>query len=199
MTKKSNSNFKAHEFANTVEYANNLKLKLLKQENNIKKIINKIHITLKKGKKIFICGNGGSAADAQHLAAEFLIRLTKNIKRKSYPVIPLALDTSTLTACGNDLGFDQIFSRTLEGLGNQGDTLIVISTSGNSKNILRVLKEAKKKKISSIGLLGNNGGKCKTRTDLKIIVPSKNTARIQECHIFLGHIIFSAVEKKLVN
>lgn len=199
MIKKNNINLKAGELNKAVQYANNLKMKILKQENNIKKIINKIYQTLKKEKKIFICGNGGSAADAQHLAAEFLIRLTKNVKRKSYPVIPLALDTSTLTACGNDFGFDQIFSRTLEGLGNKGDTLIVISTSGNSKNILRVLNEAKKRGISSIGFLGNNGGKCKKKTDLKIIVPSNNTARIQECHIFLGHIIFSAVEKKLIN
>ena len=163
MIKKNNINLKAGELNKAVQYANNLKMKILKQENNIKKIINKIYQTLKKEKKIFICGNGGSAADAQHLAAEFLIRLTKNVKRKSYPVIPLALDTSTLTACGNDFGFDQIFSRTLEGLGNKGDTLIVISTSGNSKNILRVLNEAKKRGISSIGFLGNNGGKCKKK------------------------------------
>ena len=199
MKKKNKQISKVHELASAVYHSNNLKVRLLKQENDIKKIIDRIYSTLKGKKKIFICGNGGSAADAQHLAAEFLVRLTKNVKRKSYPVIPLALDTSTLTACGNDLGFDQIFSRTLEGLGNKGDTLIVISTSGNSKNILRVLKEAKKKKILSIALLGNNGGKCKTKTDLKIIVPTNNTARIQECHIFLGHIIFSAVEKKLVN
>ena len=111
--KKNNINLK-NELNKAVQYANNLKMKILKQENNIKKIINKIYQTLKKRKKNFICGNGGSAADAQHLAAEFLIRLTKNVK-KSYPVIPLALDTSTLTACGNDIGFDQIFSRTLEG------------------------------------------------------------------------------------
>ena len=147
MKKKTNIFSKADEFTNIVKYANNLKISLIKQDQDIKKIINKIYQTLKKGKKIFICGNGGSAADAQHLAAEFLIRLTKNVKRKSYPVIPLALDTSTLTACGNDIGFEQIFSRTLEGIGNKGDSLIVISTSGNSKNILRVLKEAKKKKF----------------------------------------------------
>ena len=199
MKKKTNIDFKTDDLTNAVKYANNLKVSLLKKGDDIKKIVNRIYQTLKKGKKIFICGNGGSAADAQHLAAEFLIRLTKNVKRKSYPVIPLALDTSTLTACGNDLGFDQIFSRTLEGLGNKGDTLIVISTSGNSKNILRVLKEAKKKRISSIGFLGSNGGKCKKQTDLKIIVPSNNTARIQECHIFLGHLIFEQAEKIMIE
>lgn len=186
-------------FLSSIEYANKLKLKLLEQKKNVEKIIDEIFITLKKEKKIFICGNGGSAADAQHLAAEFLVRLTKNIKRKSYPVIPLALDTSTLTACGNDMGFEHIFSRNLEGIGSQGDLLIVLSTSGNSKNIINVIKESKKKKIKSIAFLGNNGGKCKNKADIEIIVPSNNTARIQECHIFLGHVIFSEVEYKLVE
>jgi D-sedoheptulose 7-phosphate isomerase len=183
----------------SIEYANNLKLKLLKQQKNIEKIIKEIYSTIKKNKKVFICGNGGSAADAQHLAAEFLIRLTKKVKRKSYPVIPLALDTSTLTACGNDLGFEYIFSRNLQGIGNQGDLLIILSTSGNSKNIINVLKEAKRKKIKSVAFLGGNGGKCKNKSNLEIIVPSDNTARIQECHIFLGHVIFLAVEEKLTK
>jgi len=111
----------------------------------------------------------------------------------------LALDTSTLTACGNDLGFEYIFSRNLEGIGNQGDLLIVLSTTGNSKNIINALKEAKRKKIRSVAFLGGNGGKCKNKSNLKIIVPSDNTARVQECHIFLGHVIFSAVEKKLIK
>ncbi len=183
----------------SIEYANNLKLKLLKQQRTVEKIINEIFLTIKKNNKVFICGNGGSAADAQHLAAEFLVRMTKKIKRKSYPVIPLALDTSTLTACGNDLGFEYIFSRNLEGIGGQGDLLIALSTSGNSKNIINVLKVAKRKKIRSIALLGGNGGKCKNKSNIEIIVPSDITARIQECHLFLGHVIFSEVEKKLIK
>ena len=176
----------------------NLKKKLFKFEKNINYIIERIILTLKNRGKILICGNGGSAADAQHLAAEFLVRLKPKPKRPPYPVVSLALDTSTLTACGNDLGFDNIFSRNLEALGKKEDLLMVISTSGNSKNILKVIKMAKKMNIESVALLGANGGKAKKLCDKEIIIPSKNTARIQECHIFLGHYIFEQVEKKLI-
>ena len=182
-----------------VRSSNKLKIEILKQEEIINKAIELIYQTLKKNNKILICGNGGSAADAQHLAAEFLIRITSKNKRKSYPVIPLALDTSTLTACGNDLGFDKIFSRPFEGIARKGDLLIALSTSGNSKNILNVLKAAKKSKIKSLTFLGNKGGKSKGKANLEIIIPSTETERIQECHIFLGHIIFSTVEKKLLK
>ena len=129
------------------------------------------------------------------MSAEFLIRLKPNLNRQPFPVISLALDTSTITACGNDIGFDNIFSRNLEALGKKEDLLFVISTSGNSKNILKVIKKAKMKKIDSIAFLGSGGGKAKNLCDLEIIVPSRNTARIQECHIFLGHYIFEQVEK----
>ena len=132
------------------------------------------------------------------MSAEFLIRLKPNLNRQPFPVISLALDTSTITACGNDIGFDNIFSRNLEALGKKEDLLFVISTSGNSKNILKVIKKAKMKKIDSIAFLGSGGGKAKNLCDLEIIVPSRNTARIQECHIFLGHYIFEQVEKKLI-
>ena len=176
----------------------NLKKKLIRFEKKINQIIEKITNTLRNQGKILICGNGGSAADAQHLAAEFLIRLKPNINRQPFPVISLALDTSTITACGNDIGFDNIFSRNLEALGKKEDLLLVISTSGNSKNILKVIKKAKIKKIDSIAFLGSGGGKAKNLCDFEIIVPSRNTARIQECHIFLGHYIFEQVEKKLI-
>ena len=142
-----------------------------------------------------LCGNGGSAADAQHLAAEFLIRLRPNINRKPIPAITLAQDTSTITACGNDYSYDILFSRCLEALGKKQDILIIISTSGNSRNIVNVLKQAKKMNIFTIGFLGNNGGKSKKICDLPLIVNSKNTARIQESHIFLGHYIFEQVEE----
>ena len=173
--------------------------KALGLEQPVEKAINKVHEALSTGNKIMMCGNGGSAADAQHLAAEFLIRLRPNVNRAPYPVISLAQDTSTLTACGNDLGFKKIFSRTLEALAKKGDILIVISTSGNSENIIDVVKKAKSKKIFTVGLLGSSGGKVKKNLDLNIIVPSKITARIQECHIFLGHHIFESVENLLIK
>jgi D-sedoheptulose 7-phosphate isomerase len=145
-----------------------------------------------------LCGNGGSAADAQHLAAEFLVRLRPEVNRKPFSALSLALDTSTITACGNDYNFNLIFSRNLEALGCNKDILIVISTSGNSKNIIEVLKAAKKKKIYSIGFLGSEGGNAKKNCNLPLIVKSSNTATIQECHIFLGHYILENVEKKLL-
>ena len=175
-----------------------LKKKLFKLEQNINKAIQVISGTLKNGNKVLICG-GGSAADAQHLAAEFLIRLRPKVNRKPYPVIALAQDTSTITACGNDLGFDNLFKRNFEGLAHKGDLLIVLSTSGNSKNIIRVLKFAKNKNYNSISFLGNKGGKSKGLSKLDIIVPENNTARIQESHMFLGHYIFQQVENILIK
>jgi D-sedoheptulose 7-phosphate isomerase len=163
----------------------------------IEKCVKLMTKNIRKGGKIMLCGNGGSAADAQHLAAEFLIRLNPKKKRPPLPAIALSTDTSTITACGNDFSFDKIFQRTFEALFKKNDILIAISTSGNSKNIINVLKFAKKKKILSIGFLGKNGGKAKFFCDLKIIVDSLNTARIQESHIFLGHYIFSEIENRL--
>jgi D-sedoheptulose 7-phosphate isomerase len=179
----------------------NIKLKknLLKNFTIINKIKNIIFSTLKNNGKIFICGNGGSAADAQHLAAEFMVRLRPKVNRKPYPVISLALDSSTLTACSNDYGYKNIFSRPLDALASKNDVLIVISTSGNSKNITEVLKTAKKKEVISVGLLGNSGGEARSLCNLKYIVPSKNVARIQETHIFLGHLIFELVEDQLIK
>lgn len=179
----------------------NIKLKknLLKNFEIILTIKKAIFNILSNDGKVFICGNGGSAADAQHLAAEFMIRLRRKVNRKPYPVISLALDTSTLTACSNDYGYKNIFSRPLESLGSSKDALIVISTSGNSKNIMQALKLSKKKKILSIGFLGNNGGEAKKLCDLKYIVPSNNVARVQETHIFLGHLIFELVEDDLIK
>ena len=176
-----------------------VKKKLYKLEYNIIKAIDIISKTLKNRNKVLICGNGGSAADAQHLAAEFLVRLRPNVNRKSFPVISLAQDTSTITACGNDLGFENLFKRNFEGLASKGDLLIIFSTSGNSKNIIKVLKYAKNNNYNSISFLGNKGGKSKGISNLDIIVPEKNTARIQECHIFLGHYIFQQVENILIS
>ena len=262
----------------------NLKKTFLKNEKIIIKIIDKIYSCLKNGNKILICGNGGSAADAQHLSDDRIFAfdsfegfpkensnhdpsyyakkwnfklmdidlVTKNLKNNNisqkklnniifkkgffpdsfngfnekisflhldvdlynsykncldffYPllvnggIINLAQDTSTITACGNDIGFDEIFKRNFEAFSKKGDILIAISTSGNSRNILKVLKESYKKKIYSISLLGNDGGKAKKNSNLCLILPSKNTARIQENQIFISHFIFNEVEKKLIS
>jgi D-sedoheptulose 7-phosphate isomerase len=186
-----------HSLENTIIESIDLHKKIFHISSDINKVIKKIYKTIKNGGKIYICGNGGSAADAQHLAAEFLIRLRPTFNRRALPVISLALDTSTITACGNDIGFDKIFARNLEALGSKKDVLIAISTSGNSKNILNVLKFAKKNKIYSVGFLGNKGGMAKKISNLNLIIPSSNTARIQEAHIFLGHYIFEQVENLL--
>ena len=176
-----------------------LKLELFKLKSNIDKTINLICKSLRNNGKIIFCGNGGSAADAQHLVAELLVRLRAKVNRRSLPAISLALDPSTLTACGNDLGFDHIFSRPLESLGKKNDLLIAISTSGNSKNIINVLKLSRKMGIKTVGFLGAGGGGSKKYCDIDLIVPSNKTARIQECHIFLGHHILESVENKLFN
>ena len=146
----------------------------------------------KKKKTIFWCGNGGSAADSQHLSAELVGRFKLN--RKPLKSVALTTDTSAITAIANDYTFRKVFSRQLDGLGNEGDLIVIISTSGNSKNIIEVLKTAKKKKIKSIALLGNNGGQCKKYSDMSLIVPSTNTARIQECHILIGHIFCEIID-----
>ncbi len=179
----------------------NIKLKknLIRNFKNLDKIKNKILYCLNNSGKVFLCGNGGSAADAQHLAAEFMVRLRPKINRNPYPVISLALDTSTLTACSNDYSYKNIFSRPLDALASKNDILIVISTSGNSQNIVEVLKMAQKKEVISVGFLGNGGGEAKSLCNLKYIVPSKNVARIQETHIFLGHLIFELVEDQLIK
>jgi len=167
-------------------------------KKKILQCINVIHNSLSSDGKILLCGNGGSAADAQHLAAEFLVRLRPDVNRKPFPAIALAMDVSTITACANDYSFNNLFSRNLDAIGKKNDILIALSTSGNSQNILDVLKMAKKKRIFSVAFLGNSGGKAKNLADLSIIVPSKSTARIQEAHIFLGHIIFEQVEDLLI-
>ena len=173
--------------------------KLINLHDEIKTASIKILNTFKKKKKIFICGNGGSAADAQHLSAEYLVRLRPNVNRKPIPAISLAQDTSTLTACSNDYNFSDVFIRPFQALAKKNDVLIAISTSGNSLNVIKVLKEARAKKITTIGFLGGSGGKCKKFCDIKLIVPNKSTARIQECHIFLGHFIFEQVENLLLK
>tara|TARA_B100000035_G_C20872993_1_gene497084 strand:- start:232 stop:819 length:588 start_codon:yes stop_codon:yes gene_type:complete len=151
--------------------------------------------SLKKGGTIFWCGNGGSAADSQHIAAEFVGRFKKN--RKPLRSIALTTDSSVLTCVSNDYSFEEIFSRQINALGRKGDVLVAISTSGNSKNVKRALIEAHKMGIKTIGLLGKNGGSCKNYVDVPMIIPSNNTARIQEIHILIEHLLCEIIEHKL--
>lgn len=164
---------------------------------DISKAIDLLINALNHKKKILLCGNGGSAADAQHLATEFVIRLSPTVKRPGLPAIALTTDTSNLTAGANDLGYDRVFARSVEALGNEGDVLIGISTSGNSASVNEAFLMAKQKKMVTIGFLGKDGGKSKNLVDLAIIVPSDDTQRIQEGHITIGHIIFQEVEQEL--
>jgi D-sedoheptulose 7-phosphate isomerase len=147
---------------------------------------------MQAGRKLLVAGNGGSAADAQHLVAEFVVRLSDN--RPALRAIALTTDSSILTACGNDFGFDQIFSRQIESLGQPGDVFLGISTSGNSPNILRALEQARKMEITTIGFSGNGGGKMRELCDHNVIIPSSVTMNIQECHLALEHIFCMLVE-----
>lgn len=149
--------------------------------------------TLKKGNKVLICGNGGSAADAQHFAAELSGRYKTN--RKALAGLALTTDTSAITAIGNDFGFEEIFARQVEALGREGDLLIGISTSGSSPNVLKALEKAKELRIKTLGLTGRDGGKMKEACDFSLIVKAQDTARIQELHIFIIHSLCSAVDK----
>jgi len=152
---------------------------------------------LSSGGKLLLMGNGGSAADSQHIAAELIGRFKK--ERKAIPAIALTVDSSSLTALGNDYGFEFIFSRQIEALANPNDAIIGISTSGNSKNIIRALNLAREIGAKTIGLIGNNGGEMKDCVDIDIIVPSNDTARIQEVHITIGHIICEIIEQDLIH
>ncbi len=150
---------------------------------------------LSSGHKLLLCGNGGSAADSQHLAAEFTGRFVKD--RKPLAAVALSTDSSALTCIGNDYGFDEVFSRQVTALGRSGDCLLAISTSGNSRNVIRAAEAAKAAGICTIGLLGRDGGKLLALCEVPIVVPSATTARIQEAHIFIGHSLCAMVEEAL--
>ena len=170
----------------------------LKDEKNIElldRIAGDLIAVYRAGKKTLIAGNGGSAADAQHIAAEFVSRFY--FDRPALASIALTTDTSALTAIGNDYGYELLFSRQLEANGQAGDIYIAISTSGNSKNVIKSLESAKKLGIKTVGMTGKSGGKMKDMVDYCICVPSDETPRIQECHILIGHILCAAVEKEL--
>lgn len=151
-----------------------------------------IGLALQSENKILFCGNGGSAADAQHLAAEFTGRF--RLERKALPAIALSTDTSALTAIGNDYHFDRIFSRQVEALAKSGDVLVAISTSGNSANVINAIDEANRRGCKTIGLSGKDGGKMNAICTLNLVIPDHDTARIQEMHILIGHIICHLVD-----
>ena len=177
-------------------------VKLLIEKECTEDILNAVDIlvsSFKNGKKLLLCGNGGSAADSQHIAAEFMIRLSHDLERPAIPAIALTTDTSFLSAGGNDIGFQNVFARGVEGLGCEGDVLLSISTSGNSKNILLAMETAKQKGLKVVAFLGGTGGKCIEFADAAIVIPSANTQRIQEGHITVAHILCELVEKELYS
>lgn len=150
---------------------------------------------IKNKGKIMFCGNGGSAADSQHLAAELVVRLRSHVNRPALAGLALTVDPSIMTAGGNDIGYDNVFARTVEAYGKAGDALVGISTSGNSGNVMKAFDKAKEMGIITVGLLGNGGGKMSQMCDYKVVVPSNITARIQESHILIGHIWCETIEE----
>ncbi|MDA9120293.1 SIS domain-containing protein [Opitutales bacterium] len=167
--------------------------------NSINEIGNNIVSSIINGGKLMLCGNGGSAADAQHLAAELVVRLRPAYNRRGLPAIALAMDTSTITACGNDYSYDMLYSRTLESIGNSGDCLLGITTSGNSQNVYNAMKLAKEMNIQTFGFLGAGGGKVLELCDEAFLVPGDETGRIQECHITAGHALMEHIEDELIE
>jgi D-sedoheptulose 7-phosphate isomerase len=162
-------------------------------------VIDACETSLRGGGKLMFCGNGGSAADSQHLATEMLIRLRGAVERPSIAALALTLDPVMLTAVGNDYGYDMAFERPLRGLGRKGDVLFGITTSGRSPNVVRALTAAREMGIVTIGLLGGAGEPAIAHCDHVLLVPDKETARIQECHIALGHAVLELLEDRLVT
>jgi D-sedoheptulose 7-phosphate isomerase len=183
---------------NIIQASIDVKQKVLQKGellSTVEKVIDAITISLKNNNRIYFCGNGGSAADAQHLAAEFSGRFYTD--RKALPAEALHCNTSYLTAVANDYSFDVIYARLIDGIGHKGDVLIGLSTSGNSPNIVKAFEAAKEKGIITIGFTGVSGGAMKSLSDYLINIPSTDTPRIQESHIMLGHIICELVEEKV--
>lgn len=189
---------KTHFIIDSLGESSQTKLKIREEcLQDILKAVEIITNAYKDNKKVLLCGNGGSAADCQHIATELMVRLSHHINRPALPAIALTTDTSNLTAGGNDIGFENVFARSVQGLGNSGDVLIAISTSGNSPNIINAVNEAKSKGLHTIGFLGGSGGKLKNLVDHAVVIPSENTQRIQEGHITIAHIICELVETEL--
>lgn len=182
-------------FQKNIDEHEDMVRKLACLEERVIKVEDVITQALLRGGKVMLCGNGGSAADAQHLAAEFTGRFIND--RRPIAALALTTDTSALTCIANDYCYRNVFSRQVEALGREDDVLIGISTSGNSENVLEAVKCAAKLGVTTVGLLGNSGGVLDSECDFSIVVPSQVTARIQEAHILIGHTICGAVEQKL--
>ncbi|HEV8284119.1 MAG TPA: D-sedoheptulose 7-phosphate isomerase [Chitinophagaceae bacterium] len=183
---------------NIIRSSIEVKQEVLKNEqliSTIEKIVDVIINAFQNGKHVYFCGNGGSAADAQHLAAEFSGRFYTD--RKALPAEALHCNTSYLTAVANDYSYDVVYSRIIDGIGQEGDVLVGLSTSGNSANIVKAFEKAREKNIITVGLTGSSGGKMKLYSDYLINIPSSDTPRIQESHIMSGHIICQLVEERL--
>jgi D-sedoheptulose 7-phosphate isomerase len=181
-----------------IEESINVKKLVLQDEELMSSIKESVELcceALGRGNKIFFAGNGGSAADAQHLAGELVNRF--GFERPGLPALAITTDSSVLTSISNDYGFERLFARQIEALGNKGDILISLSTSGNSRNIIEGMKEAAKKGMKNIGFTGRSGGKMKPLCDLCLSIPSDETPRIQEVHILIGHVICSAIENSI--
>src|SRR5579863_8647099 len=161
-------------------------------------VVDACEASVRGGGRLMFCGNGGSAADSQHLATEMLIRLRGSVERPSIAALALTLDPAMLTACGNDYGYDRVFERPLRGLGRSGDVLFGITTSGRSGNVVKALEAAREMGIVTVGMLGGSGEPALSRCDLALVVPDTETARIQECHIALGHAVLELLEDRLV-
>jgi D-sedoheptulose 7-phosphate isomerase len=166
-------------------------------DQSLREAADAIEQCLASGGKLLICGNGGSAADAAHLATEFVIRFVR--ERRSYPAICLTSDGGLLTAAGNDYGFDEIFARQVAGLGEPGDVLIALTTSGASRNVIRALQEARARELRTIALLGRGGGATLGLAEIQLQVRGDSTARIQEAHMLLLHVLCEAVEERLAK
>jgi D-sedoheptulose 7-phosphate isomerase len=189
----------AARFAALMEDGAALRRRLVTKAEAVIRVVDACEASMRAGGKLFFCGNGGSAADSQHLATEWLVRLRSKVERPSWPAIALTLDPTAITAGGNDYGFDEVFARPLSGLGRKGDVLFGITTSGRSANVLRALETARGMGIVTVGLLGGDGGPARALCDHPLVIPSDVTARIQEAHIALGHAVLELLEDRLVR
>jgi D-sedoheptulose 7-phosphate isomerase len=170
---------------------------LITESADVKRLLAE-HCTDAIHRCIMLCGNGGSAADSQHIAAELVVRLRGNVERRAIAALALTVDSSILTAGGNDYGYERVFARQVEAYGNEGDVLIAITTSGTSPNVVAAVKEAHARGVKTIGLLGGTGGVLQDLCTDSVVVPSNITARIQECHILIGHIWCEMIEDQLM-
>jgi D-sedoheptulose 7-phosphate isomerase len=186
-------------FAAMMEKSAALKLRVARELGDaLVEVVAACEAAIAGGGKLMFCGNGGSAADSQHLATEMLIRLRSSHERKSVAALALTLDASALTAGGNDYGYDHVFERPLRGLGRPGDVLFGITTSGRSRNVILALRAAREMGIVTVGLLGGDGQPARDACDHVLLVPDTETARVQECHIALGHAILELLEDRLI-